>query len=315
MSAADQQPSESHQTAHRSAWRGKRIAMEAEPFRSTVLGPRPVAGVHYLIRWLKPILRYTGTRGWGERNARAVRLVRCEVPVVGLPPALEGFQILHLTDLHLGTLPGLEDRAEQLLKDVSCDLAVLTGDYQTQGWPDSTEVGRRLAPLLAGIQSRHGLFGVLGNHDTHAMVPVLEGLGVRMLLNEQVTLDVGGAAITLTGVDDVNRFHTPVAEDTVQLPGAGLRLALVHTPDLASLAAEAGQQLYLSGHTHAGQISLPGGVPLLLALDTHRHLGKGLWRVGTMAGYTSAGLGVGRVPVRFNTRGEAALLRLVAASR
>ncbi|HSV29739.1 MAG TPA: metallophosphoesterase, partial [Candidatus Omnitrophota bacterium] len=206
--------------------------------------------------------------------------------------------------------PGLEQRAAELVAGLAPDLVVLTGDYQFRGEPAASETGRLLAPILAAARPRLGAVAVLGNHDGHAMVEVLEGLGVRVLVNERLTLELDGARLAITGVDDVHKFHSPEAEAAIGDPGDGFRLALVHTPELAGLAAESGFDLYLCGHTHGGQICLPGGRAVFTLVDRHPELAAGPWRLGRMAGYTSRGVGVGFPPLRFNCPGEVALLTL-----
>ncbi len=90
----------------------------------------------------------------------------------------------------------------------------------------------------------------------------------------------------------------------------GCSLVLAHTPEVADLAAGAGHDLYLCGHTHWGQVCLPGGTPIITALYANRRLAQGVWRQGAMLGYTHAGCGVSRIPVRFFTRGEVVMLTL-----
>ena len=90
----------------------------------------------------------------------------------------------------------------------------------------------------------------------------------------------------------------------------GINIALVHSPELVHQAAEAGASLYLTGHTHGGQISLPGGRPILTNLATGQRFASGQWRCGSMLGYTSPGVGVSGLPVRFNTRGEVTVITL-----
>ena len=85
---------------------------------------------------------------------------------------------------------------------------------------------------------------------------------------------------------------------------------LVHTPEVADMAAAAGHDLFLCGHTHWGQVCLPGGVPVVTALYANRALARGAWRRGDMLGYTHAGCGVSRIPVRFFTRGEVVSITL-----
>jgi predicted MPP superfamily phosphohydrolase len=85
---------------------------------------------------------------------------------------------------------------------------------------------------------------------------------------------------------------------------------LVHSPEAALLAAEAGFALYLCGHTHGGQICLPGGIPVITNIQYRRRFASGPWRCGEMIGYTSRGLGTSGLPVRFFSRGEIALITL-----
>ena len=89
---------------------------------------------------------------------------------------------------------------------------------------------------------------------------------------------------------------------------------LIHSAELADVAADAGFSLYLAGHTHGGQICLPGGIPIITHMSCHRHYASGLWRHGSMIGYTTTGIGVSGLPVRFNTRGEAVLITLRRAA-
>ncbi|MGB0694983.1 MAG: metallophosphoesterase [Rhodospirillaceae bacterium] len=295
----------------RDSWRERRIPMEQDRDRVSIAGPRR----HNFLTDIEPltsaVIQASGLKNRGIRNALDVQLRHQDLTVPRLPEALEGFTILHLSDLHFGTLPGLEEKALSLLAGVEVDLVALTGDVQTYGKPTPPEITPWLGALKAGIQSRFGWFAVLGNHDGHDMVPALEQLGMTVLVNEQTTLRDGDHSIALTGVDDVNRFYTPEAETALRaLPEGDLRIALVHTPDMATMAAEIGAEVYLCGHTHGGQICLPGGKPVFVSLDTHKELAVGPWTKGSMAGHTSSGLGVGVPPVRFNCRGEAVVIRL-----
>ncbi len=135
-----------------------------------------------------------------------------------------------------------------------------------------------------------------------------------MLVNESAILRRSDDAIVLTGLDDVHYFYTERARAALAAAPAGFRIALVHSPEAAGEAARAGFDFYLAGHTHGGQIALPGGRPLLTNLHRHRAYAAGPWRCGAMAGYTSRGIGVSLVPVRFNTRGEVTLITLRRAA-
>jgi predicted MPP superfamily phosphohydrolase len=259
----------------------------------------------------EPLIGAVGLKPRAMANASALGLAEIEVAVPRLPAVFEGYRILHLSDIHVGRIPGLTERAARLVSGLSVDLTVLTGDVQTEGFPSAESAARSVAGLTAGVSSRDGVIGILGNHDCHHLVERLEARGVRMLVNEHAFIGRGGTRMHLAGVDDVHCFYTEASERALRArPADVFSVALVHSPELADVAEEAGYSLYLSGHTHGGQICLPGGRPLMTALDSHRSLAAGTWRRGGMAGCTSRGVGVTR-RARFNCPPEISLLRLV----
>ena len=144
------------------------------------------------------------------------------------------------------------------------------------------------------------------------MVPDLEALGIVVLLNECIAIRRGEDAIYLAGVDDAHFYRADnIEKAATEIPERGVSILLSHTPEIYRQAAHAGFDLMLSGHTHGGQICLPGGIPILLEADVPRSLGAGPWRHREMVGYTSVGAGSSVVPVRFNNRPEITLHRLV----
>src|SRR5262249_54941305 len=151
------------------------------------------------------------------------------------------------------------------------------------------------------------------NHDPVALVDPLERLGLRVLTNETLTLRRGPAALHITGLDDVHYFYTDAAAPAFAAAPPGFRIALVPSPEAAHVAAAAGYALYLCGHTHGGQVCLPGGLPILTNSLFHWRHAKGLWRRGKMRGYTSNGAGISGLPVRFFSRGEVTLVTLRSA--
>jgi predicted MPP superfamily phosphohydrolase len=165
---------------------------------------------------------------------------------------------------------------------------------------------------VRGLSVRDGFLAVLGNHDDCHMVAPMEAMGVRLLLNESVTLRRAGDRLQIVGTDDVHYYYTDQALHALECAEDAFTIALIHSPELYQAAADAGVALYLCGHTHAGQVCLPGGRAILRHLRTGRHLYKGMWRHGRMVGITNAGVGTSGVPVRFNTRGEILVLRLRA---
>jgi hypothetical protein len=137
------------------------------------------------------------------------------------------------------------------------------------------------------------------------MVPPLESLGFRVLVNESMLIGRDDQAIRVVGTDDVHAYFTQDALDALAGPFDEFTIALVHSPELAIEAAAGGADLYLCGHTHGGQICLPGPVPIIKHLTCCRSYWHGQWRHRNMRGITSRGVGTSGIPVRFHAPPEA----------
>jgi predicted MPP superfamily phosphohydrolase len=259
---------------------------------------------------VEAVLRATGTYSRGRANARKVEL-RCNDVLIGrLSGALEGYTILHLSDLHVEISASALQRVNQMVRDLKYDLCVLTGDYRGTAFGDWQLSLECMAGLRAAI--RGDIYAVLGNRDSILMVPDLEEIGIQVLLNECAIIDRGPESIHLAGVDDAHFYRADnIEKAAANIPNDSISILLSHTPEIYRQAAHAGFDLMLSGHTHGGQICLPGGVPVLLNANIPRALGAGAWRYSGMAGYTSVGAGSSGIPVRFNNRPEITLHRLV----
>jgi predicted MPP superfamily phosphohydrolase len=143
------------------------------------------------------------------------------------------------------------------------------------------------------------------------MVPEIEAMGIRMLLNESATIVRGDQQIHLAGIDDAHYYRADnIQNAALAIPRNQISILLSHTPEVYRQAAHAGFQVMLSGHTHGGQICLPGSIPLTLDSVLPRHMGAGQWKYGSMSGYTSVGVGASIVPVRFNCLPEITLHHL-----
>jgi predicted MPP superfamily phosphohydrolase len=255
-------------------------------------------------------MRAIGLYGRGRRNALSPHLVERNFFFPDLPPAFDGYRILQVSDPHLDWLPELGGIGRRLLAGVSVDLVAVTGDIHGAPRAPLARSTLPLADLLAGPKVRDRIVAVLGNHDPASMADALEHVGITTLINESLTIERGLDRLVLTGLDDVHRFYTPAAKMALEAAPPGFRVALVHSAEVADYAAAAGFALYLCGHTHGGQICLPGGRSLFTRLRRCRFGARGEWRAGAMIGYTSTGLGVGEVPLRFNCRGEIAVINL-----
>lgn len=297
----------------RDDWLARRRQMEASGYRH---GPGGRRGrwrqqpFHHALRLLDRSLKGTGLYARGRRNALDLRLTELELGFPDLPPAFDGYRILQVTDTHFDTLPELADAARRLMAGIEVDMLALTGDVQGEhGAPPPRSV-ELLAHALGEVRVRHERIAVLGNHDAADMIGLLEPLGFDVLVNRSKAVERGGERLQLTGLDDVHYFYTDAARAALDGHDGGFRIALVHSAELADAASAAGYALYLCGHTHGGQICLPGGRPLFTQLTRCRFAAKGLWRHRGMTGYTSSGLGISGMPLRFNGRGEAALITL-----
>jgi len=298
-------------------WAAARCWMESENFKHLRGGRRRHYHWDAFAKGLRLFgfgLKVCGLYGRGVRNALDLRLRRMTLRFADLPPAFDGYTLLHLTDPHFDALAGLDRAVVRLVQGLRVDLCVLTGDYRAALHGDFRQVLAPMRRVIAAIDSRDGIVATLGNHDTVLMVDEIERMGVRVLANETLDIERDGQRLHVTGVDDVHYYYTDMALDALRQLDDGFRIALVHSPELYDLAAEAGYALYLAGHTHAGQVTLPGGRPIVRHLQRGRHLAAGLWRHRGMLGYTSSGIGVSGLPVRFNTRGEVTLITLRRAA-
>ena len=261
---------------------------------------------------IKAVLVSTGLYRRGLENARAVRVTHNPVASARLPTPFDGFTLLHLSDLHLDLSEDITQRVLALVEGCSYDVCVLTGDYRagTSGPYDAALTGmKRLRQVLRGP-----VFAVLGNHDSVAMLPGIESLGIRVLMNEFERVEHNGAYIIIAGVDDAHFFRADDVEKAASGRGqADYSILLSHTPEIYGRAVQAGFDLMLSGHTHGGQICLPGQVPLTLDSDLPRRFGAGAWQYKGMTGYTSRGASCSIIPVRFNCPPEITLHTLRVA--
>ena len=263
--------------------------------------------VHNAIRG---VLRMTGLYRRGQGNAERIVLRENIIRSPLLPAGFDGFTLLQISDLHVELHPGAMRQLIGMVGTLDYDGTVLTGDYRarTHGPFDASLDG--VAALRARL--RGPVWGVLGNHDSLRMVPRLEATGIRMLLNDWVPIARGGDRIYLAGVDDDSNYAAAdVGRAADGIPRDAFSILLSHTPETYRQAADAGFSLLLAGHTHGGQICLPGGVPLTLATPgLPRRYGSGAWRYRTMDAYTSSGVGCSGVDVRFNCPPEITLHRL-----
>ena len=260
---------------------------------------------------LEALFRFNWLRARGEHNARQAVVRRLRFTFEALPPAFCGFTIMHLSDIHADGLSGLTEALASRLRDLQVDLCVLTGDYRYRVSGPSHDVYPNMEKILAAINTRHGVVGILGNHDAAEKVPVLEGLGVTMLVNQAHQIRHADASLWLVGLDDPHYYGCDDLPGALRsVPEDGFKILLVHTPELIEDAAASGVHLYLCGHTHGGQICAPFLGPIISGANCARRYIQGAWQHRRMQGYTSAGVGVSVVPVRFFCPPEIGVIEL-----
>jgi len=235
----------------------------------------------------------------GARNALDVQVTRTELVFDNLPRVFDGFRILHISDLHMDGMPDLLEVLIREIRPLEYDLCVFTGDFREGILGGYDEPARMAVELCNAIESK--TLAVLGNHDAIEMVSAMEEGGIELLLNEHKTIEREGQKIVILGVDDPHYYEADDLERALQgSPPDAFKILLAHSPEITHKALAAGVDLYLCGHTHAGQICLPGRRPIFTVSRGPKHCKAGLWEHNGVRGYTSAGAGSSSVPIRFN---------------
>jgi uncharacterized protein len=267
-----------------------------------------------------------GIDGFAELNR--ISVVKLEISLLRLPTAFDGFSIAQLSDFHYDRFTaGPIQRAVEMVNQLAPDLVVLTGDFVTapileHGYSPMSKAAAA-APIelcateLEKLRAPAGCFAVLGNHDISTdSGRVAHTLGehrIPVLRNRSVALERGRERIWLAGIDDAFKGRADINRALAAIPANEATILLAHEPDFADVAAGRGIDLQLSGHSHGGQIWIPGiGAPWLPPLA--RKYPRGLYRVGSLILYTNIGIGTIRVPLRINCPPEITFIRLRAAA-
>ncbi|MGZ3686962.1 MAG: metallophosphoesterase [Bdellovibrionota bacterium] len=242
---------------------------------------------------------------------RTPELKNVRVPIAGLAPALEGFRIVQISDLHVGQTIRREfvERVVEAANSVKADLIALTGDF-VDGHVE--EIRDQVAPL-AHLKARHGLFYITGNHEYYwgaeEWMREFTRLGATPLRNEHKVLDHDGAKFIVAGVEDTSSGVSDPVRALLGAPDAQFRLMLAHQPKSTLEVAKTSAELQLSGHTHGGQF-WPWAVFVYLTQfytrGLHHHEGK-LWV------YVNSGTGYWGPPNRFGVSSEISVITLTKA--
>ena len=253
-----------------------------------------------------------GGAAWVQARREPV-VEEVSVPIEGLPPKLDGFRIVHISDLHAGSAVRADAFAAivERINALGADLVAVTGDL-VDGSVE--KLSRHVAPL-AGLQSRHGTFFVTGNHEYYSGVEpwcahCRDGLGMTVLNNAHATVDHEGETVVVGGVTDLRAGRMVPGHDSdpaAAFAGApdALRILLAHQPTSAYSARGQGVHLQLSGHTHGGQY-----FPFTWLARLVLPFARGLHRVGSMWLYVNRGTTFWGPPMRLGAEQEITVLEL-----
>ena len=263
------------------------------------------------------------TDGLAESNHP--RVVNVDIALDRLPRVFDGFTIAQLSDFHyeerFSAIP--ISKSVEMVNRLAPDLTVLTGDFVTvplferrKFLAKAAETALPCAQILE--QLRGPKFAILGNHDLGAypekIIAALENHAIPVLRNRAVPLEREGARIWLAGIDDISKGHPNLTRTLAGIPAGETTILLAHEPDFADQAARQPIDLQLSGHSHGGQVWIPGiGAPWLPELA--RKYPRGLYRIAQLTLYTNIGIGTIRAPIRINCPPEVTLITLRSTSK
>lgn len=244
---------------------------------------------------------------------------RVSIRLKRLPEAFEGFRIAQISDIHFGPYMGKAgvERAVRMMQSFHPDLLALTGDFVSHPWmqPNGRTGAMFIEPCADVLAqwTNSPRVAVLGNHD-HANGPEiveagLKDRGIHVLRNAAFPVELGNDRIWIAGVDDVWFGAADLNQTLRGVPQDDATILLAHEPDYADHASRYPVDLQLSGHSHGGQVRLPGIGALVLPEMAEKYP-MGLNRVGSLQIYTNVGLGVINPPVRFLCPPEVTFLTL-----
>jgi uncharacterized protein len=242
-------------------------------------------------------------------EANSITIEKIKIRLKRLPKELDGFRLVHLSDIHHSPFTSLEhiSRVVEVSNYLKPDMFVLTGDYVSH----ETQYIAPVAEALAGLEAEHGIHACLGNHDhwtdAELVTHLFRGEGINVLVNEGFRLRARGAQIWLAGVDDLMAGKTDVRAALAGADADEFKLLLAHNPQIIRRAAWHGVDLMLSGHTHGGQVKLRDEEKRILP---RRRLSSGLHRRKETQIYITRGIGTVVAPIRYQCPPEISLIEL-----
>ena len=270
-----------------------------------------IMNIDFIVDSVKLALKLTGLDKRAYKNAQKVKVREFVFNFPSLPEVFKGYKILFMSDLHIDGMNPLCDILISLIEPLEYDVCILGGDYRFLTRGNVEETVLRLQKLVNVLKQKSEVIGILGNHDEYEIGEYLDKFGVNMLINDNIALKKEGAEIYVCGVDDCHYYAAHDFEEAEKgIPKDVFKILISHSPELYSSSEQRGYQMYLAGHTHAGQLCLPGGIPVICEAHVPRRMIFDKWQYGNLTGYTSAGAGTSGTPGRFNSSSEVVIIEL-----
>ncbi|MDX9787557.1 MAG: CDP-archaeol synthase [Desulfobacterales bacterium] len=269
----------------------------------------------YYRLFMTGFFKLTGLYEKGVTNALNVRVTELSLSFPRFPKALSPYRILFISDLHIDGIDGLSSQLISRVREIDADICLLGGDYRMEMYGSFFKAKQKLSELVRHIRTRDGIFGILGNHDCIELAPDLEQAGLYMLINDSVSITKNGAALNIAGVDDPHYYKCHSLKAAYEdVSKDDFSILMAHSPEIIKDIDGFPVDLCLCGHTHGGQIRLPGVGAVFTHCKTRREYTSGLWRYNGVTGYTSTGAGSSGIPVRFNCPPEVVVLTLSSST-
>ena len=254
---------------------------------------------------------------YGLIEAGRIRITRLELEFEKLPEAFDGFQFVHISDLHLRRFGLLEKQLVEKLKNLQPKFILMTGDFKLSQYTDNTKVIKAVRKILGGLDSECSFICIRGNHDKRGFINELKKLSVIYLHNEHYKLSIGEDEVYVLGVS--KSYPNKRNQGVLKLRKAkeGLRedafkILLAHTPEYMPIAKDEKIDLVLAGDTHGGQVRLPllGTLALIIRFKTPLKYSMGLVKENDTILYTNRGIGTRGIPIRILCPPEIAVITL-----
>lgn len=262
-----------------------------------------IENIPYIFQIFTKILKNTGIYEILKRKALEVRINHESWYFRDLPSEFEDFRILHISDMHIDSLPELSEILPPMIDASACDMVVFTGDFRFNVHCSEVKITHLLEPIVeASVRKGYGAYAILGNHDylDYSLENVARN-GLKLLVNETLKIRKNDSEISFVALDDPHFYRTGRLFDFRDVLREGVfNILLAHSPELYREASLYNIDFYLCGHTHGGQLCLPGGIPVLTNCRTPRKFVKGRWKFKGLEGYTSNGAGASGLPIRWN---------------